>query len=114
MSLALVLPAHHVVTQTAPPYFNSTDTPLAVLSLPVEPRVRMVLREYEYEAGGLVDDSLSVEAVTPGRMTVRSPTAEGIWTWEVDTRAHTILHARRRGRGAAAGLDFSRADRPSR
>lgn len=105
---------HHVVTPTPPPYFNSTDTPLAVLSLPAERGVRGVIREYQYEAGGLVDDTLSVEDVAPGRMTVRSATADGIWTWEVDTRAHTILHAQRRGRTGAGGIDFSRADRPSR
>ena len=103
--------SHHVVTPTPPPYFNSTDTPLAVLSLPAERGIRRVLREYQYEAGGLVDDTLSVEKVAPGRMTARSATADGIWTWEIDTRAHTILNARRRSRGGTAGIDFSRTDR---
>ena len=103
--------SHHVVTPTPPPYFNSTDTPLAVLSLPAERGIRGVIREYQYEAGGLVDDTLSVEDIAPGRMTARSATAEGIWTWEIDTRAHTILHASRRGRAGGAGIDFSRTDR---
>ncbi|HKV70502.1 MAG TPA: hypothetical protein VJN62_04605 [Gemmatimonadales bacterium] len=99
-----------VTTRTRPPYFNSTDTPLVALALAASPGVQGVIREYTYEAGGLVDDTVSVQPVSPGLTKVRSATAGAVWIWEIDTHAHAILRATRRGRSSAAFLEFTRTD----
>lgn len=104
---------HRTVTRSPRRFYNSTDTPLAVLSLPATAGFRTVLSEYTYEAGGLTDDTLSVQRVTESQLTARSATANAVMTWTVDRQHHAIARASRRGRSSPGIIEFTRMVRRS-
>lgn len=104
---------HVSVARSLASYFNSTDTPLAVLALPPRIGYRVVLQEYTYEAGGLVNDTLAVVGLNGSELKVRSATASAIWMWTIDAKRHTLLAATRGSRSSPVLIEFVRRGGPA-